>query len=84
MILFLCLKYLTFLVLASSMKLEYPLTDALPSTKTARDRYLAKIYQFRKDDAWSERGPIAKDEEHALFYAYALFTGQIAEEITKI
>jgi hypothetical protein len=52
--------YLTFLVLASSMKVEYPLTDALPSTKTA------KIYQFRKDDAWSERRPIAKDEEHAV------------------
>ncbi|RAL65876.1 hypothetical protein DID88_005539 [Monilinia fructigena] len=38
-----------FQVMASSMKLEYPLlTDGLPSTAYARDRLLAKIFQFRK------------------------------------
>jgi hypothetical protein len=71
-------------VLASSMKLEYPLNDALPNTTSVRDRYLAKIFQFRRDETHSESGPIAKDEDYALFYAYALVTGQIAEEITII
>jgi hypothetical protein len=66
------------------MKLEYPLSDALPNATSLRDRYLAKIFQFRKDEARSESGPIAKDEDYALFYAYALVTGQIAEEITII
>jgi hypothetical protein len=66
------------------MKLEYPLNDALPNTTASRDRYLAKIFQFRKDEASLEGGPIAKDEDYALFYAYALVTGQIAEQITKI
>ncbi|KAI9736482.1 MAG: hypothetical protein M1818_005992 [Claussenomyces sp. TS43310] len=35
-------------VLASSLKLEYPINDDLPSTANARDRLLAKIFQFRK------------------------------------
>ncbi|KAL7811386.1 Fusaric acid resistance protein-like domain-containing protein [Trichoderma gracile] len=37
-----------FQVLASSMMLEYPLTDAVPSVTGIRDRLLAKIFQFRK------------------------------------
>ncbi|ETR97672.1 60S ribosomal protein L19 [Trichoderma reesei RUT C-30] len=38
-----------FQVLASSMMLEYPLTDAVPSVTGIRDRLLAKIFQFRKE-----------------------------------
>ncbi|GKT50381.1 uncharacterized protein ColSpa_10562 [Colletotrichum spaethianum] len=38
-----------FQVLASSMMLEYPLTDAIPSVVGNKDRLLGKIYQFRKD-----------------------------------
>ncbi|UKZ94684.1 uncharacterized protein TrAFT101_009535 [Trichoderma asperellum] len=38
-----------FQVLASSMMLEYPLTDAVPSVIGIRDRLLAKIFQFRKE-----------------------------------
>ncbi|KAK2045472.1 ribosomal protein L19 [Colletotrichum somersetense] len=37
-----------FQVLASSMMLEYPLTDAIPSVVGNKDRLLGKIYQFRK------------------------------------
>ena len=37
-------------VLASSMKLEYPLNGALPNTDNARDRLLAKIFRFRKEE----------------------------------
>ncbi|KAK0662512.1 Fusaric acid resistance protein-like-domain-containing protein [Cercophora samala] len=38
-----------FQVLASSLMLEYPLTDAIPSVDRTRDRLLAKIFQFRKE-----------------------------------
>lgn len=37
-----------FQVLASSMKLQYPLNEALPSAENARDRLLAGIYKFRR------------------------------------
>lgn len=37
-----------FQVLASSMKLQYPLNEALPSADNARDRLLARIFRFRR------------------------------------
>lgn len=54
-------------VLASSMKLEYPLNEALPSTDNARDRLLAKLFQFRKEEKDSIG---ATDEDFELLYAY--------------
>ncbi|KAH9906627.1 Fusaric acid resistance protein-like-domain-containing protein [Xylariomycetidae sp. FL2044] len=38
-----------FQVLASSIMLEYPLTDAIPSVMVIRDRLLGKIFRFRKE-----------------------------------
>ncbi|KAI1303437.1 ribosomal protein L19 [Xylaria venustula] len=38
-----------FEVLASSVMLEYPLTDAIPSVMVIRDRLLGKIFRFRKE-----------------------------------
>ena len=67
-------------VLASSMKLAYPLNEALPSTSHARDRLLAKIFRFRKEQA--DLG--AYDEDFELLYAYALVTGQLANEIGRV
>lgn len=49
------------------MKLEYPLNEALPSTHHARDRLLAKIFRFRRNN------PVASgtsDADFALLYAY--------------
>ncbi|KAJ9156705.1 60S ribosomal protein L19 [Pleurostoma richardsiae] len=40
-----------FQVLASSVMLEYPLTDAIPSVAGVRDRLLGKIFRFRKEHA---------------------------------
>jgi hypothetical protein len=77
-----------FQVLASSMKLEYPLNDALPSTTHSRDRLLAKIFHYRKTVAGRSEGdegaPVAKDEDYEMLYAYTLVTGQLADEITKV
>ncbi|KAI8630001.1 ribosomal protein L19 [Xylariaceae sp. FL1651] len=38
-----------FQVLASSIMLEYPLTDAIPSVTAIRDKLLGKIFRFRKE-----------------------------------
>ncbi|KAJ5545129.1 Brefeldin A-sensitivity protein 4 [Penicillium sp. DV-2018c] len=68
-------------VIASSMKLEYPLSDVLPSIEHARDRLLARIHRYRLD---REASPHATDEDCALLYAYILVTGQLSNEITEI
>ncbi|KAL9016712.1 MAG: hypothetical protein Q9185_005949 [Variospora sp. 1 TL-2023] len=56
-----------FQVMASSIKLEYALTDALPSIDHSRDRLLAKIFGFRKGD---KTAVIASDKDFALLYTY--------------
>ncbi|KAJ5138914.1 Brefeldin A-sensitivity protein 4 [Penicillium bovifimosum] len=68
-------------VIASSMKLEYPLSDVLPSIEHARDRLLARIHRYRLD---REASPHTTDEDLALLYAYILVTGQLSNEITEI
>ncbi|MCJ1249266.1 hypothetical protein MMC30_006489 [Trapelia coarctata] len=70
-----------FQVLASSMKLEFPLNDALPNTDHARDRLLAKIFAYRRDE---KVGRETTDEDYALLYAYALVTGQLSKEIREV
>ncbi|KAE8145414.1 WD40 repeat-like protein [Aspergillus avenaceus] len=56
-------------VMASSMKLEYPLSDVLPSIEHARDRLLARLFHYRKD---YEASRLSTDEDYALLYAYVL------------
>lgn len=120
-----------FQVLASSVMLEYPLTDALPSVASTRDRLLAKIHGFRKEHGRGSGGgfgeerrstesngegpstgaaggdgggvaggkaaleaavaerhgdpPVVVEErDYALLYAYALVTGQVAEELKVV
>ncbi|KAK4122467.1 hypothetical protein N657DRAFT_621952 [Parathielavia appendiculata] len=100
-----------FQVLASSLMLEYPLTDALPSVARMRDRLLGKIFQFRKEHQKQQHhhvdtngvganadtaagtssvdlGRLAhvnvEERDYALLYAYALVTGQVAEELKVV
>lgn len=47
-----------FQVLASSIMLEYPLTDAIPSVMVIRDKLLGKIFRFRKEH--SSNGDVAE------------------------
>jgi hypothetical protein len=42
-------------VLASSMMLEYPLTDSIPSIVATRDRLLSKIFRFREENMAATR-----------------------------
>lgn len=84
-----------FQVLASSLMLEYPLTDAIPSVMTTRDRLLGKIFLFRKqqmethkrEDGVGGRNPLettVEEKDYALLYAYALVTGQVAQELKAV
>lgn len=59
-----------FSVLASSIKLEYPLNDVLPNIDHTRDRLLAKIFEFRRDE---EKAGLADEEDYELLYAYGKF-----------
>ena len=54
-------------MLASSLSLEYPLNDALPNIDNARDRLLAKIFRFRKEE---KDAAGATDQDFELLYAY--------------
>ncbi|KAK0116947.1 hypothetical protein ONS96_012791 [Cadophora gregata f. sp. sojae] len=76
-----------FQVLASSLKLEFPLSDALPNTSNARDRLLAKIFQYRKNSTSTEddpNKPVVKDEDYEMIYAFILVTGQLSEELKRV
>ncbi|KAL8981937.1 MAG: hypothetical protein Q9177_005427, partial [Variospora cf. flavescens] len=70
-----------FQVMASSIKLEYALTDALPSIDHSRDRLLTKIFGFRKGD---KTAVIASDKDFALLYTYALVTGQLGKAMKDL
>lgn len=49
------------------MKLEYPLNEALPNTDNARERLLAKIFRFRKEE---KDATGVTDQDFELLYAY--------------
>jgi hypothetical protein len=61
---------LTLPVMASSMKLGYPLNDAMPNVEHARDRLLAKVFAFRQTSLGKI---VTKDEDYELLYAYGEF-----------
>jgi hypothetical protein len=52
------------------MKLEYPITDAVPSIEHTRDRFLAQLFDYRKH---AEGKDAATDEDYELLYAYGKF-----------
>ena len=58
-------------MLASSFKLEYPLNDVLPNIEDRRDRLLAKIFEFRRNDTE------ATEADYELLYAYGAFTVRV-------
>lgn len=69
--------------------LEYPLTDAIPTVESNKDRLLGKIYQFRKDNMEAalkgdDNNVVVEDKDYALLYAYTLVTLQVAAELNKV
>jgi hypothetical protein len=55
-----------FQVLASSVMLEYPLTDSIPSILATRDRLLSKIFRFREEHAAATRVGLASSGEGSI------------------
>ncbi|RMX91563.1 hypothetical protein D0868_13917 [Hortaea werneckii] len=70
-----------FSVLASSVKMEYPLNDVMPSIDHTRDRLLARISEFRRSGEGRE---VATEQDYELLYAYVLVTGQLSEDIRAV
>ncbi|KAI6861157.1 hypothetical protein KC323_g5963 [Hortaea werneckii] len=70
-----------FSVLASSVKMEYPLNDVMPSIDHTRDRLLARISEFRRSGEGRE---VAIEQDYELLYAYVLVTGQLSEDIRAV
>ena len=63
------------------MALSYPLNDALPNTEHTRDRFLARIFSYRKNEAEADG---ARDEDFGPLYTYALVTAQLSSEIREL
>ncbi|WPH00318.1 Hypothetical protein R9X50_00314300 [Acrodontium crateriforme] len=70
-----------FSVLASSVKLEYPLNDALPSIDHTRDRLLGRMSEFRRTGEGRE---LVTEQDFELLYAYVLVTGQLSQDIRAV
>lgn len=62
------------------MKLEYPLSDVLPSVEHARDRLLARLFHYRKD---TEMSRLSTDEDYALLYAYSMLRAPCLVKVRK-
>ena len=77
-----------FQVVASSTMLEYPFADATGSIVFARENLLSQIFEFRKEHhssgALSGNGVLVEERDYALLYAYALVTGQVADELRMV
>lgn len=72
-----------FSVLASDFKLEVSIAteEVLPNMNRTRDRLLAKVFVFRKENSILGEAERTSDEDYSLLYTYALVTGQLEMEI---
>ncbi|OTB06988.1 hypothetical protein M426DRAFT_318352 [Hypoxylon sp. CI-4A] len=73
-----------FQVLASSVMLEYPLTDAIPSVMVVRDKLLGKIFRFRKEHNKVTANDAADDGSKGPSSAAAATNGDAQIDGTKI
>jgi hypothetical protein len=76
-----------FQVLASSVILEYPLTDSIPSIAGVKDRLLNKIHHFRKEHMENTANGgqrLLEEKDYAVLYSYTLVTAQVAEELGNV
>ncbi|ENH62234.1 hypothetical protein FOC1_g10015201 [Fusarium oxysporum f. sp. cubense race 1] len=79
---------------SDSTMLEYPFADATPSIVSARENLLSKIFEFRKEhprrlineggESSDSNNLLVEEKDYALLYAYALVTGQVADELRMV
>ncbi|RPB29574.1 hypothetical protein L211DRAFT_26091 [Terfezia boudieri ATCC MYA-4762] len=70
-----------FYILASSIRLGFPLPDTLPRLEGARDRLLARLWEYRREKVRGEEG--RWEEDFQGIYAYVLVLGRIAEGLSE-
>ncbi|CUM51303.1 uncharacterized protein AC631_02216 [Debaryomyces fabryi] len=75
--------FLIFYMIASAMKLNFPLPVKPASMEHARDRMLYKLSEIRSYNATDSELAL-KNEDYFLLYSYTLVTSSIAEELHKI
>ncbi|RDA87167.1 hypothetical protein CP532_4237 [Ophiocordyceps camponoti-leonardi (nom. inval.)] len=76
-----------FQVLASSIMLEYPLTEAIPTIDSSKDQLLGRIHLFRGARlvaGLADASTVAHETDFAILYAYTLVTAQVADELKKV
>lgn len=82
--------FLIFYMIASSMKLEFPIPNKPASTEHAKDRLLIKLNDIRSrelkrvNDGTKPEEVILSNEDYVLLYTYILVTSTITQELDKI
>lgn len=83
--------FLVFYMIASSIKLQFPLPNKPASTEHAKDRLLYKLNEIRSttlvnsdDESNNKSEVLLANEDYVLLYSYILVTSTITEELDKI
>ncbi|EGV63040.1 hypothetical protein CANTEDRAFT_122733 [Yamadazyma tenuis ATCC 10573] len=74
--------FLIFYMIASSMKLQFPLPSKPASTEHAKDRLLYKLSEVRSNSV--NDSVVLCNEDYVLLYSYILVTSTITQELDKI
>lgn len=74
--------FLIFYMIASSMKLQFPLPSKPASTEHAKDRLLYKLSEIRANSGTSSL--VLNSEDYVLLYSYILVTNIITQELDSI
>lgn len=79
--------FLIFYMIASAMKMQFPLPNKPASTEHAKDRLLYKLSEIRSgSDIKSPNGQsiVLCNEDYVLLYSYILVSSTITQELDKI
>lgn len=75
--------FLIFYMIASAMKLGFPLPNKPASTEHAKDRLLYKLSEIRSNSVNNDQVSLS-NEDYVLLYSYLLVTSTLTQELDKI
>lgn len=76
--------FLIFYMIASSLKLQFPLPSKPASTEHAKDRMLYKLNEIRSKSNDLHKDMELSNEDYVLLYSYILVSSTIVRELDKI
>lgn len=77
--------FLIFYMIASAMKLGFPIPSKPASTEHAKDRLLYKLHEFRTKSSFdSDTSTSLTNEDYVLLYSYILVTSAITSGLDEI